>query len=133
MGFFSNLRRSAQKGRLIKSASAQVEAGDTDGAVTEIWNFMQSDPEFMRIIKDFSATKDDVDKIISTLMLNGAGGTYHNFFVPVSAVLIYATFAYCLRALRGQVSMAEAAYQVEEYFRTDSNVFAPEAAFHKQA
>ena len=131
MGFFSNLKRSARKGRLIKSASARVKAGDLDGAVAEIWDFMETDPVVMRIITQFSASEEDVHAVISNLMLNGAGGTYHGFFVPVSAVLFYDTFAYCLRALRGEVTMAEAAYQVMDYFRSDSGVFAPEAVFHK--
>ena len=100
MGFFSNLSRSARKGRVIKSASARVEAFDQDGAVTEIWDFMQTDPVFVKIIEQFSATKEDVDHIISNLMLNGAGGTYHGFFVPVSAMLFYDTFAYCLVSVR---------------------------------
>jgi hypothetical protein len=131
MGFFSNLRRSAAKSRLMKSATAQVRSGGLDQAVSEIWSFMESDAVFANVIKHFSASKNDVADIITNLMFAGAGGTYRGHFVPVSAVLFPDTFAYCLRAQRGQVSKAEAAYQVMTYFESGAMVFAPERAFHK--
>lgn len=130
MGIFSNLRRSTQKSRLMKSAAARLQTQDLSGAIDDIYSFLQADDLFRTVLAHFNANRKDVEAIVLGLMMSGAGGTYRGHFVPVSAVLFPDTLAYLLRSERGQVGKAEAYFQVEEYFRTGAMIFEPERAFH---
>lgn len=129
MGFFQRFRRARSKAKVMSAATALVESGDTDTAASKILSYLKTDSRFPQIIEHFSATQADISKIIDLLALNGAG-SHDGFFVPVSALLFPDTFAYCMRALRGQVSIAEAAYQLDSYFASNAAVFEPEQAFH---
>lgn len=114
----------------MQSAAKQVQSGQSALAVDEIFDFLQSDEAFRRIIAHFKATPTDIKEIITGLMFSGAGGTYRGHFVPVSAVLLHDTLAYLLRTQRGQVSRAQAYFEVLDYFQSGGIVFQPERAFH---
>jgi hypothetical protein len=131
MSILSSLKRSAQKSRLMKSAAARAQALDLDGAIDDIYSYLQADEQFRTVLTHFGADRKDIEAIVSGLMMSGHGGTHRGHFVPVSAVLFQDTLAYLLRAERGQVGKAEAYFQVEQYFRTGSLVFEPERAFHQ--
>lgn len=130
VGLFSKWKKSAAKSRLIQSAAKQVQSGQTAAAVGDIFDFLQTDEAFRRIIAHFKATATDIERIIIGLMFSGAGGTYRGHFVPVSAVLFHDTLAYMLRVERGQVSRAQAYFDVLDYFQSGGVVFQPERAFH---
>lgn len=130
MGLFSNLRRSAGKSNFIKSASHKFRSGKQKEAVDEIYEYMENDEQFSKVLRHFTATRDDIEHIIFGIMASGAGTTARGHFVPVSAVLFPDTLAYLLRAERGQVSPAEAHFQVMDYFESGALVFQPERRFH---
>lgn len=122
MGIFRNIRRSASKSILMKSAAKKLKTGTSP--LEDIFTFYNSDAQFAAIIKNFKITEDEVSKIMLTLMLN-AGGTYRGHFVPISALLFPDTLVYMLRAHRGEVPLAEACAQVDGYFRTGAIIFDP--------
>ena len=130
MGFFKKMKQSASKSKLIKTASGHAQAGQIDRAVQEIYEYLQSEDTFRSILATFDATDSDIEAIISGIMMSGYGAEFGGHYVPVSAVLFHDTLAYCLRAERGQVSKADAYFQVHEYFRSGALIFEPERAFH---
>lgn len=130
MGLFSKWKQSSTKSRLMQSAAKQIKSGQLAPAVQEIFAFYQSDDAFKNILSHFNATPADIEAIITGLMFSGAGGTYKGHFIPVSAVLFHDTLAYMLRAERGQVTKAQAYFEVLEYFQSGTIVFQPERAFH---
>jgi hypothetical protein len=125
MKFFSNLKRSAQKSRLMKSAAAQVQGGDFDTAIIEIFAYLNTDDVSREILSSFDGKKEDIQAIVLGIMASGAGGTFKGHFVPVSAVLFPDTLAYLLGSERGQVGKAEAYFQVMSYFQSGAIVFKP--------
>jgi len=123
MGIFSHLRRSASKSNLMKSAGKKLKAGDWP--LEDIWNFYESDHQFSEIIERFKVTKDEISKIMVTMTMNGAGGTYRGHCVPVSAMLFPDILVYLIRAYRDEVNLAEACWQVRCYFQTGAIIFDP--------
>ncbi len=129
MGLFDAFKHSAAKSRVIADCGQRLEAGDFS-AIDTIYAHLRSNPIFAPVLAHFSATKDDIEAIVAGIMMSGNGARYGNHFVPVSAVLFPDTLAYLLRAERGQVSKAEAYFQVNDYFRRGATIFEPEKAFH---
>lgn len=126
MVFFANLKRSAQKSRVIKSASDKMQAGDFDGAIDEIFSYLKSDDVFRGVLAHHDGKKEDIKAIVLGIMASGAGGTFRGHFVPVSAVLFPDTLAFLLGAERKGLSKAEANYQVMNYFQSGAFIFKPE-------
>ena len=91
MGFFKKLKQSASKSKLIKTASAHVQAGQIDLAVQEIYEYLQGEDVFQSILATFDATDKDIEAIISGIMMSGFGAEFRGHYVPVSSVLFHDT------------------------------------------
>jgi hypothetical protein len=126
-----NIRKGMRQVRLLRSATEKVHSGDMDSAMEDIFRYYETDPLFDQILREFDATKGDIEAIILSFMAAGAG-TYRGHFVPVSAVLYPMTLSYLLRSQRGEVPKAEAYYYVDTYFESGAMVFEPERAIRQR-
>ena len=130
MGFFSAMKKSFSKSKLMKSATKLVRTGKLDKAVDEIYSLHMIDEEFRTIHQHFSVSKSDIADIIKDLMVSGLGVEVRGHYVPVSTVLLHDTFAYMLRVKQGKVERTKALFEISEYFQKGEIVFKPEREFH---
>jgi hypothetical protein len=133
MGFLNilNIRKGMRQVRLLRSATENVHSGDMASAMEEIFKYYGTDPLFDQVLREFNATRDDIEAIILGCRAAGTG-TYRGHFVPVSAVLYPMTLSYLLRSQRGEVPKAEAYYHVDKYFESGALVFEAERAVRQR-
>ena len=126
-----NFLRSLKKSALMKSAGRQAQGGDLHGAAVRIHAFMLKDPIFRQILDASQADADAVETAMMSLRMQYGHKLYHGHYVPVSAMLSGATFAYSMRMLAGQVSNAQWLVEIGDYFESGAIVFEPEKRFHQ--
>src|SRR5690242_17783395 len=94
--------------RLMSTSTAKLQSGAPMSDVTDdIFAYYSTDPIFDCVLREFNATRSDIEAIIVGMMAAGAGATYRRHFVPVSGVLYPLTLSYLLRAHQGEVPKAD--------------------------